>query len=195
MNFLAHCFLAQPNRYSFYGNLLGDFIAGADLKKQQPAVLNGLENHKFVDRFTDAHAALPPLKKLMTNKRRRFTGIISDVLFDYYLIKHWALFSDQDLRQFVDFVYTEITIVKPQMHERMCCAMNFMIKNDGLLVNSTIEGVGETLDRLSNRIRFKNNLAGAIEEVELYYDEFEEAFMLLFLDLIKAVRDEALEID
>jgi acyl carrier protein phosphodiesterase len=193
MNFLAHCFLAQPNRYSLYGNLLGDFIAGADLDNQPEQVLKGLENHKLVDRFTDAHEAITPLKKLMSKERRRFTGIISDVVFDYYLIKHWSEFTDRSLHDFIAFVYSEIRIIKPQMHQRMINSMNFMLNHDGLMVNSTIEGVGITLDRLSNRIRFKNNLAGAVEEVELNYDAFDASFMSLFPDLINAVEMAALE--
>ena len=193
MNFLAHCFLAQPNRYSLYGNLLGDFIAGANLSELPKSVLNGLENHKYVDRFTDSHQSLSHLKMIVSKERRRFTGIISDVVFDYYLIKHWGKFTDQDLQEFVDFVYAEIRLIKPQMHDRMIKSMDFMLENDGLLINSTLEGVGLTLDRLSKRIRFKNSLIGAIEEVEMHYDAFETSFMSLFPDLIQAVHEAEIE--
>ncbi len=193
MNFLAHCFLAQATPFSLYGNLLGDFIAGADLDKQADEVLKGLENHKLVDRFTDAHPALPPLKLILSKDRRRFTGIISDVAFDYFLIKHWEKFSDRDLRGFVDEVYVNIRQVIPLMHPRMVQSMEFMLNDDGLLVNQSMEGVGKTLNRLSHRIRFKNKLHGAVEEVEQHYAEFEGAFLWLFPDLMASVVDEGIE--
>ena len=193
MNFLAHCFLAQPTPFSLYGNLLGDFIAGADLGNQPSEVIRGLENHKLVDRFTDAHPALPLLKQLMSKDRRRFTGIISDVVFDHFLIKYWNDFSDIDLRYFVDGVYVNIRQVIPLMHDRMVNSMEFMLNEDGLLVNESMKGVGKTLNRLSRRIRFENKLYGAVEEVNLHYVEFEKAFLLLFPELLKKVQEEAIE--
>jgi len=96
---------AQPNQYSLYGNLLGDFIAGADLESMPNSVLQGLENHKLVDRFTDSHDSLKPLKELLSKERKRFSGIMSDVVFDYFLIKHWEKFSDQDIHAFVQTAY------------------------------------------------------------------------------------------
>ncbi|MGH1427495.1 MAG: ACP phosphodiesterase [Arenicella sp.] len=194
MNFLAHCFLAQPTPFSLYGNLLGDFVAGADLTQQPPEVLAGLENHKLVDKFTDAHSVLPILKQLMSKDRRRFTGIISDVVFDHFLIKHWEQFSDKNLRVFVDDVYENLLQVMPLMHDRMLGSMQFMMKDDGLLVNQSLEGVGTTLDRLSHRIRFENKLFGAVDEVERYYIDFEKAFLWLFPELIAIVEERAIEI-
>ena len=195
MNFLAHCFLSQTTPFSLYGNLLGDFIAGADLHRQPKAVLKGLENHKLVDRFADAHPSLPPLKYIMSKDRRRFTGIISDVVFDYFLIKHWEQFSHRNLRDFVGEVYANIRQVMPLMHPRMLQSMEFMLKDDGLMINQNIIGVGKTLDRLSQRIRFKNKLHGAVEEVEQHYSEFEEAFLWLFPELMVAVSKANIEND
>jgi len=193
MNFLAHCFLAQPNQYSLYGNLLGDFIAGADLESMPKAVLNGLENHKLVDRFTDSHDSLRPLKELLSKERKRFSGIMSDVVFDYFLIKHWQKFSDQDIHQFVQNTYSDLEKQIPNMHSRMANSMNFMLENDGLLFNKDLTGVGRTLDRLSSRIRFKNKLAGSIVEIEQHYQQYEIAFLHLFPELISKVKVEAIE--
>jgi len=39
MNFLAHCFLAQPNAESLVGNLLGDFTRGANVDHMPKTVL------------------------------------------------------------------------------------------------------------------------------------------------------------
>ena len=193
MNFLAHCFLAQPNQYSLHGNLLGDFIAGADLENLPEAVILGLENHKFVDRFTDAHQSLPKLKILLTDERKRFSGIMADVVFDYFLIKHWQAFSQDDLRKFVELVYSEIRLALSNMHPRMVRSMKFMLDNDGLMFNHDLQGVGVTLDRLSNRIRFENNLSGGVEEIKQHYDAYEQAFMHLFPELVAAVKEAAIE--
>jgi len=193
MNFLAHCFFAQPTPFSLYGNLLGDFIGGAALEEMPDEVLKGLKNHKFVDKFTDSHASLQPLKQLMSKERRRFTGIISDVVFDYFLIKHWQQYTPQNLAFFVENVYSQIEQVLPIMHPRMQRSMQFMLSEDGLMVNKDLEGVSKTLNRLSKRIRFENKLLGGIDEVEQHYDAFEKAFLWLLPDLIDAVGNESIE--
>lgn len=193
MNFLAHCFLAQPNGASLMGNLLGDFIKGADLTQQSEQVLLGLKNHQAVDRFTDQHAVLPPLKQCLSQPRRRFSGIIADVVFDYFLSKHWQQFSAQDSEQFIEHCYAEILSMQPQMHDSMWRSMQFMVNDDGLRINRDLVGVGLTLDRLSRRIRFDNKLLGAIVEVEQHYAAYENAFLQLFPDLIKHIQQLAIE--
>lgn len=183
MNYLAHCFFAQTDAQSLMGNLLGDFIKGADLKNQPQQVILGLENHKAVDRFTDQHPALQPLKQSLSSERKRFSGIISDVVFDHFLFKHWAQFSNKDIEMFIDHCYSEILSVQNLMHESMRRAMVFMVEDDGLRINRELSGVGQTIDRLSQRIRFKNKLWGAIEEVEANYTSYEDSFLILFPDL------------
>lgn len=193
MNYLAHCFLAQKDAESLLGNLLGDFIKGADLKNQPERVLLGLENHQAVDRFTDQHAALRPLKQALSKERRRFSGIISDVVFDHFLSKHWQQFSDQDIEIFIEHCYTEILSVQHLMHHSMRRAMVFMVEDDGLRINRELNGIGQTLDRLSQRIRFENKLRGAINEVEANYSAYEDGFLALFPDLKTYIEQLAIE--
>ena len=193
MNYLAHCYFAQPTPQSLYGNLLGDFIAGADLQNLTDEAKLGLENHRLVDRVTDAHEALQPLKSVISKERRRFLGIIADVVFDYFLILHWSEFTDENLDKFVNSRYEMIEFVIPEMHPRMSKAMQYMLDQNGLLFNKDLKGVSTTLDRLSRRIRFENNLSGAIEEVEEHYELFESAFLELFPDVEKEIKDANIE--
>jgi len=193
MNYLAHCFLAQKDAQSLMGNLLGDFIKGADLRNQPERVMLGLENHQAVDRFTDQHEALRPLKQTLSKARRRFSGIISDVVFDHFLSKHWEQFSDQDIELFIENCYTEILSVQHLMHDSMRRAMVFMVEDDGLRINREMSGIGQTLDRLSQRIRFENKLRGAIDEVEANYSAYENGFLALFPDLNTYIAQLAIE--
>jgi len=183
MNFLAHCFLAQPNAESLVGNLLGDFTRGANVDHMPKTVLLGLENHIAVDKFTDTHKVIKPIKISTSKPRKRFAGIMADVVFDYFLIKHWATYTNQNFDEFVDHCYVEIESASDLMHPRMLGAMQFMLNDDGLRINASLDGVSETLDRIAHKIRFKNKFAGAIEEVRENYDLYEASFMQLFPEL------------
>ena len=74
MNFLAHLVLAESTAESRFGNLLGDFCQGLDLKSLPPAVQAGVWRHRAIDRFTDAAAEVQQAKAMFSRERRRFAS-------------------------------------------------------------------------------------------------------------------------
>ena len=184
MNYLAHLKLSRPDAESMVGNLMGDFrkyLCGDSLPD---TVRLGIENHVRVDKFTDSNTLILDLKRLFSHERRRFAGVIIDVVFDYFLIRHWQRFSDEKLDLFIDDTHDSISSKWDIMPERMQYVMDYMIREDWLRSYSTLEGIDHALDRMSTRIRFENKLAGAIEEIEHHYQELEEGFLQFFPELI-----------
>lgn len=193
MNYLAHLLLAQPNPYSLTGNLMGDFYRGIDIDRLPEAMLKGLENHRLVDRFTDRDNGVKGLREILSADKRRFSGIIADITFDYFLIKHWGRFTDQNFDQFVDMAYKGLLECREYMPEHMQQTVVFMASQDWLRSYRTLEGIGYVMDRVSGRIRFKNTMLGAITEVENHYQEFESVFLDLFPRLQSHVNTRAVE--
>jgi len=68
-----------------------------------------------------------------------------------------------------------------------------MQKYDWLNSYANLEGIAITIDQVSKRIRFKNTMAGAIEEVQANYLQIETVFLDLFEHLHKEVRLAAIE--
>jgi acyl carrier protein phosphodiesterase len=64
VNHFAHLYLARPTVESRVGNLLGDFARGLDTDRLPEAVRAGLEHHRAVDAFTDAHPEVLACKAL-----------------------------------------------------------------------------------------------------------------------------------
>ena len=75
MNHFCHLFLARPSVESRVGNLLGDFARGLDTRSLPEQVREGLEHHRAVDAFTDAHPEVLACKANFSHQRRRFSGI------------------------------------------------------------------------------------------------------------------------
>ena len=81
MNYLAHLHLADKTETSLVGNLMGDFFKGSIDQANLPEALSlGIQLHRKVDSFTDAHPFVKSLKRQMP-EHRRYGGIIIDVLF------------------------------------------------------------------------------------------------------------------
>ncbi|NVK54474.1 MAG: DUF479 domain-containing protein [Alteromonadaceae bacterium] len=194
MNFLAHLFLAQPTADSYFGNLLGDFRRGVDLNDYPHAVRTGVANHMHVDKFTDHHPLVKKAKTLVSESRRRYAGIMLDILFDHFLIKHWQHYSHQSLHDFCEDVYTRLGSRVHVMPSRMQIVVKGMLKYRWLTTYQNLSGVGKALDRTAGRIRFANSFHGSIEEVQANYSDFEQAFTAFFPELIESVRAHNIEI-
>lgn len=194
MNYLAHIYLAEESDESVIGNLLGDFVKGPVGDEYAPDIAKGIITHRKVDVFTDSHEKFLASKKLISPERRRFAGIIIDLTFDHFLSKNWSEYSSSELTVFINGTYELLARNRSILPEKLQAFLPRMIDEDWLGSYRELEGIGETMDRISRRLnrRFQreNTLAGAVEEVELNYIELEDNFREFFPELITYVNNQ-----
>ncbi len=166
---------------------MGDFCRGVDLNLQPNSVKLGIENHRFVDRYTDQHVEVKRLKGLISPQRRRFAGIMIDMVFDHFLIMHWTRFSNVCFHQSCANYYVDLEKGKHLMPERMLRVTSRVIEHDWFASYAELEGIGFALDRIAERIRFEHEFAGSVSELMMHKREIEEGFLHFFPELIKAV--------
>ncbi|MEZ5449851.1 MAG: ACP phosphodiesterase [Thiolinea sp.] len=193
MNYLAHLSLARPDSQSLTGNLLGDFMKGVQLEALPVRIRNGVANHRAVDRFTDQHPAVLALKPLFNERYRRFSGIMIDISFDHFLTRHWYRFHTALLRDWLDHCYQGLLEGRPHMPPRMRNTIEHMVRHDWLGGYAELEQVSYALDRVAERIRFRNDFQGAGQEVARHYPALEQAFLQVYPALQSHVQQQALE--
>ncbi|WP_286240709.1 ACP phosphodiesterase [Neptuniibacter halophilus] len=193
MNYLAHLFLAQSSVESQVGNLLGDFARGIRPDQLPSAVRRGLFNHRLVDRFTDQHPQVRELKSLISQPRRRFAGIMLDMVFDHYLIKHWHCYSERSFSDSCRDYYANLQRGRALMPLPMQQVTRRITEQDWFSSYAEIEGIGYALDRVATRIRFPHQFAGAVIELRQHEEAIEQGFLRFFPQLCAAVDDAALE--
>lgn len=174
---------------------MGDFKPSDELYDALPnAVLLGIDNHRLVDKYTDQFDPVKQLKRRFSSSRRRFAGIITDIAFDYFLIKHWHQFSQLEFDDFTKLSYYGLQQSQSLMPPRMQLVTSKMIEHDWLRSYSTLEGLSMSINSVSKRMRFKANaLEGGIEEVRGLYTEIEHVFLSLFSHLQTVVDEAAIE--
>lgn len=184
MNYLAHAVLAEASAQSLVGNLLGDFCKGVDLRTVSPSVLAGLANHRAVDRYTDAHILVQQAKHLFSPQRRRFAGVALDVLFDYFLIKHWSLFYADSFPAAKTELYRRLALAEPLMPATMLPSMQRLRQQDWFSVYQELRGVGSVLDHIAGRLRFKNHFNDCLDDIKPNYVQLEQVFLQFFPSLL-----------
>lgn len=164
---------------------MGDFIKGKQLAHLPEGVQQGIALHRAIDKFTDNHVAVQALKPLLSAKRQRFSGIISDIVFDHLLAAHWQEYSEISINKFAQQHYQLLTEHLTIMPETMQSMVKRMVERNWLARYDCLTTTGLAIDAVSERIRFKNNLSGAMTEVLANYDAYQNAFKQFFPQLVE----------
>jgi len=184
MNYLAHMFLSDDTPLSMLGNFLGDFVKGSVEGKFQQEIVDGIMHHRRIDHFTDSNSIVSSSKKLISEARCRFSGIIIDVLYDHFLARNWNLYSKICFDDFIEIVYKNLYSHRKGIPSTAELCIEKMLKEDWLRSYGSLEGIDKTFKRISERLKRKNNLCSAIEDLEMNYHVLNTHFLLFFPRLI-----------
>lgn len=191
MNFLAHLYLSDDNPESRLGNLMADFVKGAAaVESYGPAIVTAITRHRVVDKFTDTHDLVVASKRLISDRRRRFSGIIVDVCYDHFLARNWETYSSIELPVFAQEMYATFRNYSGELPISMRKMLRHMIEQDWLVAYGTSAGIARALDGISLRIKRANTLTGGVEELERNYDVMGAHFHEFFPDLIQHIREQ-----
>lgn len=108
MNFLAHLWLADTLGARPAGALLGDQVRGR-LDRAWPADLRAsIQLHRRIDAVTDRHPLVRQICGQFVQGKRRYAGILLDVLWDHALALHWSDYSGESLQAFCHRISAEV---------------------------------------------------------------------------------------
>lgn len=187
MNYLSHLFLAENNAASRTGNLLGDFVTGRPeaLRGRFPeAVLKGIVRHRAIDRFTDSHRVTARLRAAVDPARRRFAGVISDIVHDHFLTRRWPEFCPLPFRAFIDECNAALREHHPILPPELGETLEGRIEDDWLGHYGTDEGLDGVFQRVALRHHGFSPIKDAVLDLQANRAAFEAGFDEFFPDLI-----------
>jgi acyl carrier protein phosphodiesterase len=189
LNYLAHLLLAEDDSLSRVGNLLGDFVTGRPEALELPLrVVQGIVRHRAIDRFADEHPVTARLKALVAPERRRFAGVIVDLVHDHFLTRHWENFSPIPFREFIDACNGALRDHLELLPPALADTLEERIADDWLGHYGTDEGLDDVFHRVSLRHPGFAPIRGAIDDLRLYRVKFEDGFREFFPALQDWVR-------
>lgn len=183
MNYIAHLHIAKLTQTSYAGNLLGDFPWQPD--PSHPELWQGWRLHQAVDTFVDAHPQSEYFKSLPRAGRRRFAGIVQDILMDYWLVQNWSQFDDASFAVFAEHAVTELVRDKAYCPERLQRMITSLEQENWLADLGTDWGVERAIRSIQRRWPFGHHLEPFIEELALVLEQAKEPFLLLYPEVLE----------
>ncbi len=194
MNFLAHIYLSGNNDLMKIGNFMADGIRGNDYNQFPIEIKKGILLHRQIDTFTDSHAIYRKSKHRLHEKYGHYSGVIMDILYDHFLAKNWAQYSDEDLEDYASNFYKSLADNFEILTEKTKNLMPYMLDRNWLVSYRTIAGIEMILFQMDYRTKHRANMQEAIVELQLFYAEFENEFTLFFDELIQFSNQKILEL-
>jgi acyl carrier protein phosphodiesterase len=149
VNWLAHVFLSEPNVEFQLGNLLADVVRGPQRDGMSAEFVRGAACHKAIDAFTDAHTVVKRSRSRISSEYRRFSGVLVDVFYDYYLARDWRRYSSVTLEAYTADFYARAQAQKLRLPPDARTMLDRIIRHDLLGSYVQVEGVERALRRLS----------------------------------------------
>ncbi|WP_055443321.1 ACP phosphodiesterase [Lacinutrix himadriensis] len=194
MNFLAHIYLSGNNEAVTIGNFIADGIRGKKYQKFPKEIQTGILLHRQIDTFTDAHKTVRESTKRLHKNYGHYSGVIVDILYDHFLAKNWSNYSDIPLDTYVDTFYDSLQDNFEMLPSRIQKMMPYMIADNWLLSYATIEGISKVLVGMNKRTENRSKMNLAVNELQEFYDEFEDEFTRFFEELIQFSKEKLIEI-
>ena len=188
MNFLAHIYLSGDNDLIKIGNFMADGIRGKHYEYLPTEVQKGIVLHRAIDTYTDAHPIFRQSTKRLHHRYHHYAGVIVDIFYDHFLAKNWSNYSNEKLEDYVKRFYDSLETHRDILTEKTVHLKPYMIEHNWLVNYQYTNSIARILTQMDHRTKDVSQMQYAIEELEIYYDEFEGEFTTFFADLIAHLR-------
>lgn len=164
VNWLAHVFLSEANAKFQLGNLLADVVRGAQRDTMSADFVRGAACHKAIDAFTDAHPVVKRSRARIGSEHRRFSGVLIDVFYDYYLARNWQRYSPITLEAYTAAFYASAQPHLVELPPDARTMLERIIRNDLLGSYARVDGVEHALRRISTYLNSRWHKQFALDQ-------------------------------
>jgi acyl carrier protein phosphodiesterase len=153
--------------------MISDFIKGKKQFDYPDNIRRGIQLHRFIDNFTDAHDGVKEAKSIFRKDYRLYSGAMVDVVFDHFLANDSTEFTeDNPLLAFSNQVYNSLEQYSEWLPERFSKLFPHMKLHNWLYNYRTAAGTGKSMAGVVHRAVY-------LTESETAYRLFEENYQHL----------------
>lgn len=183
MNYLAHAYLSFGNPKVLIGNFIGDFVRGDLENSYEREIVNGIKLHWEIDKYTDNHPVVKEAQSILRPEYGRYSPVITDMYFDYFLGRYWKNYSPIPIEEFAENVYAVVEEHKEILPEKFLMTFGYMKYYNWLTGYGDLDGIRRALTGMSKRTKFDSKM----ETAHLFLDQHHEYLKVHFGDFFEDV--------
>lgn len=172
------------------GNFIADSVKGRQQESYAPGIRRGIELHRRIDTYTDAHPVVQQTKARLRPGYGKFAGVIADMFYDHFLAANFKNYSVVPLLEYTHWVYRIMQKYQAELPAPVHYFLPHMTKHNWLYHYAQISGIQKSLQGLSRRSTFASNMATATDELSAFYGLYQEDFERFFPDLQQYVKQQ-----
>jgi acyl carrier protein phosphodiesterase len=184
MNHLAHFKLAAGSADLLIGNMLADEVRGRLSDRFSPGIAAGIQLHRSIDAFTDAHPLVQASHARFDKPYRRYGGIITDIVYDHFLAKSWQHYHTESLEDFCTRSLSEALLHADQLSESSLRRVKHMQANRSMEKYGSTAFIERSFEYLSGKLKRDNPLASGFTQFEKHAQSLEADFTAFFPELM-----------
>ena len=190
MNYLAHAYFSPSKPLLLLGNLSCDIIRPAEKEHLQEGILQGMELHQRIDRYTDSHSGFRRIQECMNSYSLPYAGVLADIVMDHCLASEWSAYSSLSLEEFSINIYGVLRdcIKKELVPGRFGMMAAHLVKENWFVSYSTREGLEMAIERLNYRSSRLIDAAAVMDAFLANEGEIRSSFTLLMKEMMPLFR-------
>ncbi len=185
MNYLAHIHLSGDNDEVLIGNFIADFIRNKEVAELSKTNKTGVLLHRHIDAYTDIHPTVRKVTKIFRPTQRKYAPVVSDIIFDYLLVKNWDKFSKVELKKFKKASYLRLVNNSKGLPPKAYKKVVSLCSGDFISSYESLDGISYVFSRMDKRSKFTSNFANAREVLVDQEKELNKLFLEFYPQLIK----------
>lgn len=190
MNFLAHLYLSGESEKIMVGNFMADYVKGRKHENYRAEIQKGILLHRSIDFYTDTHPLVSQSGQYFREIYRKYSGVVTDVIYDHFLARNWALYHQQDLPIFVSGCHEALVKNYLVLPSKVKMFLPFLIKSRRLETYADIEGLRTALNIMVRHTSLPDKTDLAIDVLLENYDAIESEFHAFMRDIIAYIVNE-----
>ena len=183
MNHLAHLYLSSDKEEEMVGQFIADGVKGNDFNLYSPDIRQGILLHRWVDSFTDTHDLVKELRAEYRPKLGLYSGVLIDLVFDYFLAKDFQIHSGIELEEFQQFTFSVLNKHEDHFPEKMKKYFFYMKDKEFMMKYAHPVEMADIVRQMGNRIPRGESLLAAGDFFEDYVEMASAYFPAFFEEL------------
>ncbi len=179
---MAHAYLSNNKPELLIGNFIADHIRGNEFDEYDTKIKEGIKLHRNIDAFTDVHPQFKLSKRIFYNGFEKYSGILIDIYYDYFLAKNFEEIANQNLNDFSQNAYGVYDSYKEILPKSSANFLHYVLENDIYCAYSDIKGIERVLFHLSHRIKHGVMLNESLNLFLKHEKELKQHFDVFFSD-------------